>query len=203
MRLEIDLPERVPVMTLPEVAFFPKVMMPLYIFEPRYRRMLHTSLEGSRMFAVAGIDPSQVDNFPIAEPAHKVATIGIIRGCKTQEDGTSHLILQGISRIRLDELHEDKSFREASITPLNSIREVDRLDLMELQDELLILVKKYAGTNPDVPGGLLQFIEEMDEAEDFVDLVAYTFVEDVALKQRVLETLRIEKRFEILIEAMS
>ena len=43
----------------------------------------------------------------------------------------------------------------------------------------------------------------MEEAEDFVDLVAYTFVEDVALKQKVLETLRIEKRFELLIEAMS
>ena len=45
-------------MTLPEVAFFPTVMMPLFIFEPRYRSMLKTSLEGNRMFAVAGIDPT-------------------------------------------------------------------------------------------------------------------------------------------------
>ena len=203
MKLEIDLPDRVPVMTLPEVAFFPKVMLPMFIFEPRYRSMLKTSLEGNRMFAVAGIDPSEVDSSIDREPAHKVATIGIIRGCRTQEDGTSHLILQGLSRIHLDEIYEDKPFREAAITPLESKREVDRLDLKELQDQLLVLVKKLADTNSNAPNDLLRFIEEMEEAEDFVDLVAYTFVEDVTLKQKVLESLNIEKRFELLIEAMS
>jgi ATP-dependent Lon protease len=103
----------------------------------------------------------------------------------------------------MDQIYEDKTYREAAITPLVSKREVDRLDLMELQDELLVLVKKLAETNSNAPGDLLQFLEEMDEAEDFVDLVAYTFVEDVALKQKVLETLRIEKRFDLLIEEMS
>ncbi|QXD24959.1 LON peptidase substrate-binding domain-containing protein [Opitutia bacterium ISCC 51] len=203
MRLEIELPDRVPVMTLPEVVFFPKVMMPLFIFEPRYRTMLKTSLEGNRMFAVAGIDPSQVDNFPIQEPAHSVATIGLIRGCKTQEDGTSHLILQGLSRIRLDELFEDKPYREAAITPLKSSQETDELELTELRDELLEVVKAYVEEDSEVPGELLQFVEEMKDPEDFVDLVAYTFVPDPVLKQHVLETLKVEARFEILIEALS
>lgn len=203
MRLEIDIPDRVPVMTLPEVAFFPKVMMPLFIFEPRYRTMLKNSLEGNRMFAVTGIDPSQVDNFPVTEPAHPVGTIGLIRGCKTQEDGTSHLILQGLSRVRLEKLYEDKPYREAAITPLESTREVDQLDLMEYQTELMGLVKQLAQSNPDVPSELLQFIEEMDDPDNFVDLIAYTFIQDPALKQKILETLRIEKRFEILIDALS
>jgi len=203
MKLDIELPNRVPVMTLPEVVFFPKVMMPLFIFEPRYRSMLKTSLEGNRMFAVAGINASQVGTVLDREPAYEVATIGFIRGCRNLDDGTSHLILQGLSRIHMDQIYEDKTYREAAITPLVSKREVDRLDLMELQDELLVLVKKLAETNSNAPGDLLQFLEEMDEAEDFVDLVAYTFVEDVALKQKVLETLRIEKRFDLLIEEMS
>ncbi|MDG2167967.1 MAG: LON peptidase substrate-binding domain-containing protein [Opitutales bacterium] len=203
MRLEIDLPDRVPVMTLPEVAFFPKVMMPLFIFEPRYRAMLKTSLEGNRMFAVAGIDPAQVDNFPIPEPAHSVATIGLIRGCKTQEDGTSHLILEGLSRIRLDELFEDKPYREAAITPLKSAVEADELELSELRDELLEVVKAFVEEDSEVPTELLQFVEKMKDPEDFVDLVAYTFAPDPVLKQHVLETLKVEARFEILIEALS
>jgi Lon protease-like protein len=203
MKLEIDLPERVAVMTLPEVAFFPNVMMPLYIFEPRYRSMLRTSLEGNRMFAVAGINPRAVATSLVREPAHEVATIGIIRGCKTQEDGTSHLILQGLSRIHLDEIFEDKPYREAAITPLTSTREVDQLDLMELQDELFDLVKRLAKNKPEIPPEFLNFLNNMAEAEDFVDLVAYTFLDDPVLKQRVLDTLRIEKRFELLIDAMS
>lgn len=190
-------------MTLPEVAFFPKVMMPLFIFEPRYRSMLKTSLEGNRMFAVAGIDPSQVDNFPVTEPAHSVATLGLIRGCKTQEDGTSHLILQGLSRVRLDELFEDKPYREAAITPLESKQEVDRSELVHLRDSLLRLVKQFAHSNSAVPGELLQFVESMEDPEDFVDMVAYTFIQDPALKQRVLETLQVEKRYDILIDGLA
>ena len=144
MKLEIDLPDRVGVMTLPEVAFFPKVMMPLFIFEPRYRSLLRTSLEGNRMFVVAGINDSHIGSATTKEPAHEIATIGFIRGCRTNEDGTSQLILQGLSRIHLDKIYEDKPFREAAITPLKSTREVDRLDLMELQDELFVLVKQLA-----------------------------------------------------------
>ena len=203
MKLEIDIPDRVPVMTLPEVAFFPKVMMPLFIFEPRYRTMLKNSLEGNRMFAVAGIDPSQVDNFPVPEPAHQVATIGLIRGCKTQEDGTSHLILQGLSRVHLDELYEDKPYREAAITPLMSEREVPREELLHLRDSLLRLVRQFAQSNNNVPGELLQFVESMEDPEDFVDVVAYTFIQDPNLKQKVLETLKVEDRYDILIEGLA
>lgn len=203
MKLEIDIPDRVPVMTLPEVAFFPKVMMPLFIFEPRYRTMLKTSLEGNRMFAVAGIDPSQVDNFPVAEPAHSVATIGLIRGCKTQEDGTSHLILQGLSRVHLDELYEDKPYREAAITLLQSTQEANSSQLHQLKDSLYRLVKQFAESNNNIPGELLQFVESMEDPEDFVDIVAYTFIQDPVLKQKILETLNVEDRYEILIEGLA
>ena len=201
MKLEIDLPERVPVMTLPEVAFFPKVMMPLFIFEPRYRDMLRTSLEGNRMFAVAGIDKSQIGLAPTNEPAHKIATVGIIRGCRTQEDGTSHLILQGLSRIHLDKIYEEKPYREAAITPLKSTQHVEQSILKQKQDQLLGLVKRVSATHPNMPHDLLPFMEDLDDPEDFVDLVAYSFVEDAKLKQSVLDTLAVEDRFDILIEA--
>lgn len=203
MKLEIDLPERVPVMTLPEVAFFPKVMLPLYIFEPRYRQMLRTSLEGNRMFAVTGINPRAAWIEPVKEPAHEVCTLGLIRGCKTQEDGTSHLILQGLTRIRLDKIFEDLPYREAAITPLASKSNVDETDLQELKKKLLRLIEDVAASRSEIPPDLINFMGKMEDAGDFADLVAYTFIEDPTVKQRVLESLNIEKRFDLLIEAMS
>lgn len=203
MILEIDLPDRVPVMTLPEVALFPKVMLPLYIFEPRYRQMLKSSLEGNRMFAVAGINPRAAWIEPVKEPAHEVCTLGLIRGCKTQEDGTSHLILQGLSRVRLDKIFEDQPYREAAITPLASRSEVDETDLLELKARLLKIVKDTTLSKTEIPPDLIAFLGKMDDAGDFADLVAYTFVEDPAIKQRALEALMVEKRFELLFEAMA
>ena len=57
MEMEIVLPSEVPVMTLPETVFFPQALMPLHIFEPRYREMLRNVLATNRLFAVAGLDP--------------------------------------------------------------------------------------------------------------------------------------------------
>jgi ATP-dependent Lon protease len=64
-------------------------------------------------------------------------------------------------------------------------------------------VKAFVEEDSEVPTELLQFVEKMKDPEDFVDLVAYTFVPDPVLKQHVLETLKVEARFEILIEALS
>ncbi|HTO02917.1 MAG TPA: LON peptidase substrate-binding domain-containing protein, partial [Opitutus sp.] len=56
MDLDITLPEELPVMTLPNVTFFPQAVMPLHIFEPRYRQMLRDVLAADRLFAVAGLN---------------------------------------------------------------------------------------------------------------------------------------------------
>ena len=49
----MELPSAVPVMTLPSATLFPQALLPLYIFEPRYRRMLADTLKAHRMFIVA------------------------------------------------------------------------------------------------------------------------------------------------------
>ncbi|MDA0348260.1 MAG: LON peptidase substrate-binding domain-containing protein [Verrucomicrobia bacterium] len=201
MKLEIELPSRIPVMTLPEVAFFPKVMMPLFIFEPRYRRMLQSSLKGHRMFAVAGLDKSKIEFAVEREPAHKIATLGIIRGCRTQQDGTSQLILHGLARIRLDEIYDEKPYREAEITPLESTQKIEKSELLKKQSQLLTLVKQLAQSNDQFPIDLLKFMESLEDPENFVDMVAYSMISDAELKQSVLNTLVVEDRFDLLIDA--
>jgi Lon protease-like protein len=203
MKLEIDLPSRTPVMTLPEVAFFPKVMMPLFIFEPRYRDMLQSSLEGNRMFAVAGLDKSKIEFAVENEPAHKVATLGIIRGCRTQEDGTSQLVLQGLSRVRIEEVFDDKPYREAQITPLQSTQHLEQEQLLKKRSRLLTLVKQQASYNTQFPTELLSFMEGLSEPDDFADFVAYSMVNNPELKQTLLDTLVVEDRLDALIGAFS
>src|SRR4051812_33779518 len=51
METEITLPLEVPVMTLPNVVFFPQALLPLHIFEQRYREMLRDVLGSNRLFA--------------------------------------------------------------------------------------------------------------------------------------------------------
>src|SRR5262245_22760019 len=111
----MELPKSVPVMTLPSATLFPQALLPLYIFEPRYRKMLEDSLKSDRMFSVAMQKPDRQRESPC-----KVAGLGLIRVSVSHEDGTSHLILQGLTRVELVGTVQLKPYRIAAIRPLVS-----------------------------------------------------------------------------------
>ncbi|MCX7915835.1 MAG: LON peptidase substrate-binding domain-containing protein, partial [Verrucomicrobiae bacterium] len=66
------IPHEVGIMVLPNAVLFPGAVLPLYVFEPRYRRMLADALAGDRMFAGGVAEPHGVP--------HPVAVVGLIRG---------------------------------------------------------------------------------------------------------------------------
>src|SRR3989304_379585 len=97
-------------MTLPNATLFPHALLPLFIFEPRYRRMLSDALESHRMFSVAMQRPGNSPESPLP-----VAGLGLIRVCVGHKDGTSHLILQGMARVELGEVARYKPYRAQRI----------------------------------------------------------------------------------------
>ena len=96
----------VPVMTLPSATLFPQALLPLYIFEPRYRQMLADMLKADRMFSVAMQKPGKQRETPC-----EVAGLGLIRVSVSHQDGTSHLILQGLTRVELVETVRGLGYR--------------------------------------------------------------------------------------------
>src|ERR1700722_4441960 len=111
----MKLPNEVPVMTLPNATLFPQALLPLSIFEPRYRKMLVDSLNADRMFSVAMQKPGRTRETPSS-----IAGLGLIRVSVGHQDGTSHLILQGIVRVQLVETVRYKPYRIQRIRPLET-----------------------------------------------------------------------------------
>src|SRR5215475_2040424 len=109
----MELPAEVPVMTLPSATLFPQALLPLYIFEPRYRHMLADMLRTERMFSVAMQQPGKQRETPC-----QIAGLGLIRVSVAHDNGTSHLILQGLTRVELVETVRVRPYRVASIKPL-------------------------------------------------------------------------------------
>src|SRR5471032_317998 len=100
----MELPDEVGIMTLPNAILFPQALLPLYIFEPRYRTMLKESLENQRMFAIA-LPHATSDPSP-----NRVGGVGLIRACVDKPDGSSNLILQGVSRVRFTDFVQEKPY---------------------------------------------------------------------------------------------
>jgi Lon protease-like protein len=195
--MEITLPDEMPVMTLPSVAFFPQALMPLHIFEPRYCEMLRDVLATNRLFAVAGLNEKLVGEANQVEPPHRVAGVGIVRACQKNSDGTSNLLLQGICRVEFLEILTEEPYRRARIRALESVNEGDTKDHPKLRAELarLISLKQKFGAN--IPAEMARFLRSVEDPETFVDLAAFSLCESSAIKQRLLETLDIRARLQL------
>src|SRR6185503_9110204 len=74
----MDLPREVPVMTLPSAILFPQALLPLYIFEPRYRRMLSDALSSHRMFSVAMQRPGRTRETPCSVDGLTVKVLELV-----------------------------------------------------------------------------------------------------------------------------
>jgi Lon protease-like protein len=197
MEMEITVPDEVPVMTLPNVAFFPQSLLPLHIFEPRYRIMLSDVLASNRIFAIAGLDQRQLGQPGVIEPQHSIAGIGIVRACQKNGNGTSNLLIQGLCRAEISAIISDTPYRRIRIRTLTSEPGASLTENERLRSELarLIALKlKLADTDA---GELTTFLKTVSDPETFVDIAAFNLCENHVLKQTLLETLDVRRRFEL------
>ena len=197
MEMEITLPDEVPVMTLPNTAFFPQALMPLHIFEPRYRAMLRDVLASNRLFAVAGLDAGAMNDPGRFEPPHRVASVGIIRACQKNANGTSNLLLQGICRVEIVRILQDEPYRRISIRALASEAGASDDENQALRRELARLLGLKLKLSADGSKEMTSFLKTVEDPEAFVDIAAFSLCEDAQLKQKLLETLDVHRRLEL------
>ncbi len=191
------LPEQIPVMPLPGALLFPHALLPLYIFETRYRDMLEHALNNHRMFSVALVKPSCAQ-WKSAEDFFHVAGVGLIRACVDRGDGTSDLILQGLERVRFTGFEQERPFPIATIDPLES-ECVSSVETEALATKVLELYAKLKGNGRQLPAKVDQYLSDLGDPEMLADLVASTFISDSLRRQHVLEELSVNQRLRLLI----
>lgn len=189
----MKLPARVSVMTLPNAILFPQALLPLYIFEPRYREMLARSLEEQRMIAIALAQPHDEEAGDLAP--RRVGGVGLIRACVHNKDGTSNLILQGLSRVRFTRFTQEAPYFVGEIEPLRSAPVAeDDVEPDALAAKIVELVGTFKAQGENVPEWMVRFMTDLKDFDVLADLVSYTFVDDIPTKQEILEELDIKRR---------
>ena len=206
----MKLPREAPVMTLPNATLFPQALLPLYIFEPRYRQMLADALHSDRMFAVAMQKLGSSREAPSS-----VAGLGVIRVSVRHKDNTSHLILQGIARVELEQTVRYKPYRVQRLRvietpPCDSVA-VDALlaKVRELLSERIELDLPFPSpfvssqSKIDVSSfsaeEILNYLDSLSDPERTADLVSSAVLPNGAERQAILEAVDVEDRLRRLI----
>ena len=185
-------------MPLPGAVLFPHALLPLYIFEPRYRDMLDHALRHQRMFCVTLIKPS-CPEWQEPEDFFHFATIGLIRACVGRGDGTSNLILQGLQRVRFASFEQETPFPVAKIDIVES-HSTTTVETEALGEKVLELYAKLKRDGRQLPAKVDRYLSELNDLGMLADLMASTFINDPLRRQNVLEEPSLNQRLRLVIQ---
>ena len=182
------------------VVLFPGTIVPLHIFEPRYRQMIMDCQEEEKPFGIVLVKPES--EFMSEEP-HAIGTIAEIHNLQKLEDGGYNLMAVGVKRFRILSKHNEKAYISGLVEPFDDQSEPES-ELKNLVQRAHQLFETYLNmlldaadeqelhaNLPELPEDLSHFIAYFLEVEDDKK---QEFLELTSTKQRLQEEIAILRR---------
>ena len=150
-----------PLFPLPDVVLFPQQLLPLHIFESRYRMLLQTVLETDKRFGIVRINP---ENGEMAE----IGCCAEVLQHQTTEDGRSYIVTLGQQRFRVLNITRETPFRSAMVSWMEDDPVADHAELNTLRDkvssaltDVFSLTAKLQGREAELPDDLPDLPREL------------------------------------------
>ncbi len=184
----IYVPPVVPVFPLPGVVLFPHTIVPLHVFEPRYRDMMADALAGERVIALALLKPGWERLYhTLRAPVHPTVGVGRILESEHTAEGNYNLLLRGIGRATIvEECESDTSYRQARIEPVETYCTATEDAAQRLRADLFGAIEENPGLDPPLLQNWLRLREAALQLGELVDLLAAGLPADAELRQLML-----------------
>jgi uncharacterized protein len=183
---------------LPSLVMFPHVVLPLHIFEPRYRQMTEDALTGDRLITMIQISPLPKGKL-WTEPAtiEEVGCLGRIIQHERLLDGRFNILLLGRKRVRIRrEIHTDKLYRTAEVEILEDLAPL--MPEEPAREELVGLFRKIFEKHHELDTDLADLLEKAVPLGVLSDIISHALSLPPALKQRLLAETSVDTRIETL-----
>jgi Lon protease-like protein len=194
-------PVVLPMFPLPEITFFPNTLLPLHIFEGRYRAMVTDALARDRRLCIVQLLPGYEATYAQKPAVRAVAGAGEIVKWERLPTGRYNILMKGEARLRIEREHPtDTLYRVAVGRRLDDVAPREDVSplvagIREFCRRLLTLL----GRSPDL---LEPVLAEEQSPGVLADRVAAAVVPDATMRQRLLETVDVRERLVLLSSAL-
>jgi len=189
-----------PIFPLPGAVLLPHALVPLHVFEPRYRKMTQDCDAGLRVLALANIpdDRAAAERPPRVLPA---IGIGVLARVDRLPGGRFNIVLRGVQRAAIErELPTAEPYRVVRARALSPSRPAPGAG--QLANDLKRLVHALsAALRNEEAQALAQLAARAADPGDLADIVAGALIANPRERQAVLEAVELEPRLELAAQA--
>jgi len=198
------LPAAVPLFPLPNTVLFPHAVLPLHIFEERYKKMTADALAGDRQIAIALLRPGWEKDYYGRAAIEPVVCVGAIVSHERLADGEFNFLLQGHTRARVIREVGEEPYRQAELEPVEEIAAPADV-LAAARSRLIDLFDQGCCGTFARRGQMRKLLESEVPTPIAVDLVAFYLwrEEQIALAHALLAEADVARRVAALLEAVS
>ena len=185
-----------PLFPLPDVVLFPQQLLPLHIFESRYRMLLQSVLESDRRFGIVRIDPQ----------SGAMAEIGCcaeVLQHQTTEDGRSYVVTLGQQRFRLLNINRETPYRTAMVSWLEDEPISNQDALGSLRDQVHKALTDVVTLTAKLQNREVELPDDLPDLPRELSFWIGAHLDQAAAEQQTLLELtdtseRLERQFEML-----
>ncbi len=191
----------VPIFPLPEVTFFPGTLLPLHVFEARYRAMVIDALGTRRRLAVAGLQPGYEADYAGKPAVYQVAGAGEIVAAERLANGRYNIVLRGDARIRITgEVPSDTLYRIAAAETVEDVP--PGRDPAAVLERIRATCARLLDAVARPPGLLDEALDGRQPPGTIADRIAAAVLPSASVRQELLETTDVERRLKRLVTAL-
>ena len=185
---------------LPSLVFFPHVMQPLHIFEPRYREMTQNALDSDRLIALVLPRPGWEKEYADKPALHDIACLGRIMAEQKLDDGRFNILLRGLARIRLRKeiVATDTPYRVAHCQILEDVPVADSERESHWRSTLNEKTPTWFPNQTEVVEQFAKLLQGDLALGTLGDILTFALPLDAEFKQSLLTELSVETRLQVL-----
>lgn len=187
-----------PVLPLRDVVVFPHMVIPLFVGRDKSMRALEQAMESDKRILLLAQKSAETDD-PGANDLYQIGTLAQVLQLLKLPDGTIKVLVEGTARVRVSRVGERDGSLYGQGEEIESDFSREPRELEAVARSLMGLFEQYVKTNRKLPPELLQTLSGIDEPSRLADTIAAHLGVRLSDKQRLLETIEVGERLELLV----
>ena len=199
------IPEELSLLPLRDTVIFPVLVAPIAVGRENSIKLVDEAVSGGdRIIGVVAMKDSSVEN-PTAADIHPMGVAVIVRMMAKVPDGI-RMIVQGVARIQIQQITSEEPYLKARVKVLDAKTEIaaeDKVEIEALKRSIGELFRKTVALSSNMPDELAGLSTSIDDPAVMTDLIAAHSPISAEDKQRILETVNLKERMNLLLTLMT